>query len=313
MKLHRTALLVTLVSSAATATNPFNNGNGNKKFKTDVSLIISASQTQYDANEPVMLDVTLSSNEKNKPVKLIDWVNPCSAQAKADDVSITTPTEMSFFNIKSTGDDSLAKYLGAVFKRPTPKEEDYTTLNPGETITCSIPVDTYYEFKGKGPDNDTYEITYATSSMQLSTPGQGNAFGQQVETLESNTLSIKVERRKPPPTPSITRHRKKNLRRELQSGSTSFSGGCTSNEQSLLIEARQLALSVSNEVVGHITGVGQAQSSSSCPRYEEWFNAYDPVRHAELQEGYVNIRNQLEVENIVFDCSCNDGSIFAYV
>ena len=82
------------MTSAATAKNPFND---KKKSKTDVSLTISASKTHFVANEPVMLDVTLSSNEKNKPVKLIDWVNPCSSQAKADDVSITTPTEMSSF------------------------------------------------------------------------------------------------------------------------------------------------------------------------------------------------------------------------
>lgn len=304
--------------------NPFNNNNSSSSSpkkqpkgipKRDVVLTLSTKKTSFAADEPVLIDVTLRNNEAKKPAKILDWVVPCDSVQSDDDL----PTEMSFFDIQTKRTHHVAKYLGAVFKRLEPKDEDYKILQPGEEISCTIDLSEYYKFDAKANDNE-YDIVYEVDSMQLSSPtGNGNAYGRQLETLQSsNTLSVQIDSR--PDKEQLVAPNKRGLRarsngtRGLQTtptGDTTFDR-CDSTEQSLLHTARSHAIDISTEVVNHLFNVGQGKTTNSCPRYEMWFGAYDASRHAELYSGYVNIRDDLDSANIVFDCGCNQ-SYYAYV
>ncbi len=88
----------------------------------------------------------------------------------------------------------MAKYLGAVFKRVKPAEKDYKMLKPGDKVSCTINLGKYYEFASES-DDTSYDIKYSVSSMELSNPST-NATA--LESLESNTLTIKIDARKIP-------------------------------------------------------------------------------------------------------------------
>jgi len=277
----------------------------------------------------VTLTVTLSNPDSNRPAKILDWLNPCAdktdAQAKGD-----VPVEMSFFTVKNTrAEAAAANYLGAIFKRSEPQDKDFLVLRGGQSISCSIPMDAYYEFAGGGGSGnggygyDTYSFQYSTTSSELSSPS-GNASGNSIsssstsklESLESNVLTLKVGARRPirvPTIPSPPRNlQEKKKQRDLQSGVTSFNG-CTAYEQGILITSRQKALEASVEAVESLKTVKIAQDSTSCPRYTTWFGSYSSIRHDELQTGYENIRYRLDDANIKFDCSTCNGNYYAYV
>ena len=88
----------------------------------------------------------------------------------------------------------MAKYLGAVFKRVKPAEKDYKMLKPGDEVSCTIDLGKNYEFASKS-NVTSYDIKYSVSSMELSNPSTN---ATKLESLESNTLTIKIDARKVP-------------------------------------------------------------------------------------------------------------------
>jgi hypothetical protein len=181
-----------------------------------------------------LIKVTLKNNERKK-ARVLDWVVPCEdAQGVS---SPETPTEMSFFTINTAG-GHVAKYLGAVFRRVKPDEKDYKMLNPGDEVSCTIDLEKYYEFASKSDDN-SYNIKYSASSMELSKPKASNSESA-LESLESNTLTIKIDARKVP-TRAL---------RERKLQSLNNFRNCDTNRQSMLAKARSRATSASNDVLG---------------------------------------------------------------
>jgi hypothetical protein len=157
----------------------------------DVEVTLSASKTLFSTDEPVLIEVTLKNNEGKNQAHVLDWVIPC--EDAQGDSSPETPTEMSLFTIK-TARGHVAKYLGAVFKRVKPAEKDYKMLKPGDEVSCTIDLGKNYEFASKS-NVTSYDIKYSVSSMELSNPST-NATA--LESLESNTLTIKIDARKVP-------------------------------------------------------------------------------------------------------------------
>ena len=232
-----------------------------------------------------MIEVVLKNNESDKPVRVLNWVVPCNAK---DVSSPDTPAEMSFFAVKMAG-GHVAKYLGVVFKRVKPDEKDYKMLKPGDEVRCTIDLGRYYQFDSMG-DDSSYEIKYSVSSMELSNPNASTG-ASALESLESNTLYIKIEARGIP-----TRALRERKLQELNN----FSGNkCDATKRNDLIEARRLATIASSETVSFMEN-----NPPTCPRYQKWFGEYDLSRHTELVNGYNLTRDRFTNALITFDCGC---------
>ncbi len=140
-----------------------------------------------------MDEVTLKNNERKKSARVLDWVVPCK---DTEDVSLPkTPTKMSFFVINTVGGYVLAEYIGAVLKQLKPAEKDCKMLKPGENVSCTIDHGKYCEY-ATGDDN-SHEIKYSVTSMELSNPN-APPDSSTLEGLESNTITIKVDVRNVP-------------------------------------------------------------------------------------------------------------------
>jgi len=174
-----------------------------------------------------LIEVVLKNNESDKPVRVLNWVVPCDAK---DVSSPDTPVEMSFFAVKTAG-GHVAKYLGVVFKRVKPDEIDYKMLKPGDEVRCTIDLGRYYQFDSMGDDN-SYEIKYSVSSMELSNPNASDS-ASALEHLDSNTLKIKIDARNVP-----TRALRN---RQLQVSDNIFRN-CDATRQNYLVEARSKLL-----------------------------------------------------------------------
>jgi peptidyl-Lys metalloendopeptidase len=248
-----------------------------------VTVTLSTIKTDYSADEDVLVNVTLSNIEAQKPVRILDWVNPCDSKDQYSGM----PKDMSFFNI-STGGGSAANYIGALIKRGRPVAKNYMLLLPGEQIICTVNIGEFYQFEAES-DDDTYDIQYLVSGMQLSGPVSD---GISLQSIKSNPLKVKVAAR------HIPRHLEGNLR-GLQSGSNSFRG-CTSSRQNSIRDARSQAVTAAKDATDCIASV----SGSGRTRYEEWFGQFSSSRHNELKSGYNAIYARLKDASITFDCSC---------
>ena len=273
------------------ATDAAGSDNRRVQPKRDVTVSMSTSQTQFAAEESVAIDITLTNNEANKPARILDWINPCSAG------DATLPKDMSFFDVRTVG-GRPALYLGAVIKRKAPTDKDYKTLKAGEKISCTINLDEYFQFDAPSND-DEYEINYAVTSMQISSPTnvQGNTAMESLDTTSS--LIVKVDAREPPPSRAL---HEQHLR-GLQTGITTFNS-CISSRQASIRDARTKALAATTNVVSLLNNVTTWGTSARCSRYTEWFGSYSATRHAELKTGFEAIRSKLNASNIAFDCTC---------
>ena len=275
-------VLLVVSSLAPTAADLFSAG---VQPKRDLTLTISSARTSFAANEQVLIDVTLK-NYDNKPARVLDWLVPCQEDTSLPEI----PKDMSFFTISTAG-GYVAKYVGAVFKRVKPTEKDYKMLKPGDEVSCTIDLGQYYNFASESDDN-TYEIKYLVTSLELSSNATARASA--VESLESNILTVDIDSRNAPA---------RALRERKLQSLNSFRS-CSTTRQSLLLEARSRSISAANDVLSVIAGVGQLASSQSCPRYKDWFGNYDFNRHNELRNGYTISRDRLNSASITFDCSC---------
>jgi len=110
--------VLVLLALPACAANPFaaNNGRSGVQRKRDVTLTISASQSSFAANEPVLIEFTLRNNDPKRSARILDWDIPCD-----DNDGLSSPedsvTEMSFFKIATSSGGQVVKYLGALLKR----------------------------------------------------------------------------------------------------------------------------------------------------------------------------------------------------
>ena len=158
---------------------------------------MSASQAEFAAAEPVAISITVKNNDSATSARILNWINPCNG---AGDTTSSTPVDMSFFDVKTSG-GQRALYLGALIKRKEPTDKDYKTLKAGEQISCTINLDKYFQFTAPSSE-DEYEISYAVTSMQLSDPFkmQGNSA---VESLATDTLNLKINARVNNPSRSL--------------------------------------------------------------------------------------------------------------
>lgn len=291
--------VLVLLALPACAANLFaaNNGRSSVQRKRDVSLTISASQNSFAANEPVVIDFTLRNNDPRRSARILDWDIPCN-----DNDGLSSPedsvTEMSFFKIASSG-GQVAKYLGALLKRSAPVEGNYKRLKPGDEVSCTIDLGQYFEFNSSDGDDDDYNIQYSVTSMELSKPTAIITMNA-LEILESNTLKIKIGNRVNPFQRNLCDER------NLQTSLNTFSS-CTTIQQASIIQARTHAITASNDAIAIIERVGLLQSTSTCPRYKQWFGDYYLSRHTELKTGYVTSRNRLNSTSIAWNCGCTQS------
>lgn len=265
-----------------------------EKLKRDVSVTIFPLKDEFAPDEPVLMNVTLKNDDASKQARILDWINPCSAEVAGS----SSPTDMSFFDIKTLGGQA-AQYMGAAIKRKAPTSKDYMKFKPGEQISCTISLDKYYQFTASSDDDD-YEIKYTVTSMQLSNPSQIQGDIMMIESLETSAFTVKINARTYP-----TRALRDQNIRGLQTGGTTFNK-CSSAQQGLIREARRQALAQATNVVNLLTSVSSWGSTARCYRYAEWFGAYSRTRHTELRTGYEAIRRMLNGTNIKFDCTCTD-------
>src|SRR3954462_974334 len=135
-----------------------------KKSKApEDSLVISLDfdKRNYTAAQKQTLVFSLT-NSSDKAIRVLKWHTPLEGM-KSD-----------MFHVEVSG--NLAVYMGRIYKRPAPTEDDYITIGPGETISENVDFTEFYDIAEAG----IYSVKYRTTLLHVGfgTPKKmANSFG----------------------------------------------------------------------------------------------------------------------------------------
>ncbi|MBH9552801.1 M35 family metallo-endopeptidase [Inhella gelatinilytica] len=238
----------------------------------DVRLSAASPVVRGDSDVTVNVAVT---NTCRHPVQVLNW------QLPSDDI------EESLFRIEVNGTRPL--YLGAHYKRVMPRAVDHRKLAAGESLNFSVELTGLYDMS----QNGLYTIRY---------DAHGHS-GSSAEALHSQPIYLKLEERtaqlsatKAPSDPAPS------------AASTSFTGRCSSTQQSQLGSARTAATNYAVQSTSYLSTL-----SSGTPRYVTWFGTYSSAGRATALDHFTKTRDAFQNAAITFDCSCKKSGTYAYV
>ena len=244
---------------------------------SDAVVTISADQAAFSAAQDVVVHVTIS-NPTGHTIRVLKWYTP------AEDV------EEPLFVV--TRDGVAASYVGAIYKRPEPKNDDYVMLKAGESLARDVNLGAYYDLSATG----NYAVRYEVAAANLYSEKAADQ-AKAVDSLKSNELNLWIEGRQVAAPAAITP--------EAVTGSTSFSK-CTTSQQSTLGSARNQASLYSADALSYLNANKQGA------RYTTWFGVYNSSRYNTATNHFSKISNAMDTAAVTFDCGCKK-KYYAYV
>ncbi len=178
--------------------------------------------------------------------------------------------EEPLFQVKR-GEEEAA-FIGPHYKRPAAQEKDFVVLKAGESLTRTVSLSDLYDFSKSGD----YSLRYG----------------------DSNELKLSIEGRaaKLPESPV-----------ESLTGAISFSGRCSSTQQSTLMQAMSAASAMADDSAAYLNG-----TPSGTPRYTTWFGAFSSTGWNTAKTHFASIKDAFDTKPVTLDCSCKK-SYYAYV
>lgn len=243
----------------------------------EIQVSLSVAKGTLSAREDVAVQVTLT-NVSAQPVQLLKWYVPGEGLKEG------------LFSV--TRDGEAVEYIGPHFKRVAPRAEDFIVLAPGESVSGSAPVSGLYDLSKSG----NYTISYAAHGL-----AQHGMVLTKAAQLDSNHVNLFIEGR-------ASGQPELQAQGVVTGQSLSYSGACTSTEQSAISTAVSSAKTYANNTSTYLNGI-----SSGTTRYTTWFGSYTSTRLSTARSHFTNIKNAFANAAIVVDCSCNDSGTYAYV
>jgi peptidyl-Lys metalloendopeptidase len=245
---------------------------------SEALVILSTDQRTFDTLEDVILHVAIT-NPNLEAIRLLKWLTPIDGMDEP------------LFVV--TRDGEPVPYLGAIYKRLAPIEEDYLALQPGETLSGDINLSAYYDLSVSG----NYAVTYDIASLDLYAVREKD-LSKMSGRLTSNEVKLFIEGHTMPELKDFTP--------QVVTSSTGFTS-CSGSQQSLLLDARANASIYSADSLGYLN------AGNPGARYITWFGVYNSSRYNSVKSHFTNIINAMDTAAVNFNCSCQDAGVYAYV
>jgi peptidyl-Lys metalloendopeptidase len=216
--------------------------------------------------------------------------------------------EGNLFDVRRNGQS--VEYTGRLYKRATPRAEDYIRIPAGGSLSADVELSSVYDLSRSGE----YSIRYRVSVQDaLRADGLAKIAGVSgLRDLESNVLFIGVERNERAIDAIETLVQIDEAARAIQTKAlTPGFVSCSSSRQSSLITALSNAQAISLKARDYLNNLPTASRSTDVP-YKTWFGTYTSSRYAGVQSDYVNIYSAFSTKTFTFYCDCTDSS-YAYV
>ncbi len=244
--------------------------------KDGPSVEVSVGQSEFGANEDVLVNVTFS-NASGHSVRILKWFTPVDG--------LEEPV------LKVMRNGEALKFNGPHFKRPAATGNDYISLKSGESLSYTVDLGAYYDLSETGE----YDVSYSASSFSLFNE-KGNALKYR-DVLTSSSVSFKADGRaaKPGGTPAPT----------PPPGGNGFKA-CTIDQQTLIASARNTAKVYASNAENYLLAGTQGL------RYTTWFGVFNTTRYNTVKTNFTAISNAWDNAGVNFDCGCKQN-YYAYV
>lgn len=243
-----------------------------------VTATVSAEKSSLGKNDNVTVRLTIT-NTSAQPQMVLKWHTAFAE------------IEESLFEV--TRDGAKVPYLGAHYKRGTPKASDYYLLKPGASHTVRVELSDMYDMSITGQ----YTVAYKAASMNL--------FGTNEKTvgeIKSPPASVWIDGAQPRGTESVAGKAPAAPVNTL--AGLSFNK-CTTAQQADITQAVSVASGYANNANTYMGGTLGA-------RYTKWFGASDAGRIAHVKANYTAIKGAFDSKPITVDCGCKK-TYYAYV
>jgi peptidyl-Lys metalloendopeptidase len=241
----------------------------------DVAVTVSVGKSALRASEDVLVTVTLT-NVSGHPVSVLKWHAPEDGTLKEALFSVTR-------------DGEPVAYIGRHYKRGASQPGDFLTLAPGESVSRTANLAHAYDLSASG----LYSLRY---ELDGSHGGEGP-----ISALRSSDVSVYLEGR-PSGDPEL------HAQGTVSAMGLSYSGACTSTEQSSISSAFSSAKTYSTNSLSYLTNTTPGNTA----RYKTWFGSYTSTNWNTAKTHYSKIKSAFDTASVIVDCSCND-SAYAYV
>lgn len=258
---------------------------------------ISVNQQQFKSDQDlIQLTVTMINNTDGD-IFILKWNTPFDStfgQLNGD-----------LFEVRRGGEK--IPYIGPIFKRSPPTQEDYIKLTPGEAKRATVDLEDGYAIVSSGP----YTVVYRSNIVSTQRGDSG------VNAIQRLTVEDKVAV-SPSNTINFVLLEGRALRRSEQ---LSFDvqlkarfEKCTTSQKSQL----QTALSKSQEIAREALDALRSTSESrrpDAPRYKEWFGSYRLTRYQTVKSNFEKIETGLRRPDVAINCQGDrcENSVYAYV
>ncbi len=268
--------------------------------KVNLKAVISTLSNTFSETDPVIMTFSIA-NVGETQAKILKWFIP-SSSIDADVL------QGNFFSVNyavqsgsqtdENGSVASGTYIGALIKRATPTYKDFLVLNPGQTYTANFDLAEYYAFSKGGVYTVVYDVNEARLLYETGSNGG-------VTRINSNTLQLNIAGRF---KPSYSANWVVNA---AAGAATNSFNGCSSTQQSLIIAARQDALTCSNYL--NDVYMNTFDPANTNARYTEWFGPDTLSLNVGTVKSHVtSIKSVFLSADMAFDCTCTD-SAYAYV
>ncbi|KAF8905692.1 peptidyl-Lys metalloendopeptidase [Mucidula mucida] len=166
-------------------------------------------------------------------------------------------------------------------------DSSFTVLAPGASVTIDHNLGDAYNFSRSG------ESAYTISPNALFTVvDESGALSTIKATTSTHTAKISGQ---------LSVARRSNLKKRIDYN------GCSSDEQSTLVEAAAAAQTYAEESSSYLNS-----NTASTDRYVTWFGEFTDSRHSTVTEHYSNMLDH-PYADYTYDCTCTDSDVYAYV
>jgi peptidyl-Lys metalloendopeptidase len=242
-----------------------------------LSLSAKSDAALVSESEDVIVRFGLKNNGK-APVHVLKWAIPL------------TGLEGKLFNV--TLDGEPVAYLGRIYKRPSPTDNDFFKMGASESLMKDVNLTSLYDFSRSG----LYSITYRVAHPFKNDNGRKVAKG-----LVSETLKVWIDGR---PTAKV--EKAGSTEQQAVAAVTSYVS-CSKTQQKKIDSALSAAQGMASESLAYLAGM-----STSSVRYDTWFGTYSSRLWGGVYDNFAAISDALDNKPMTFDCSCTQN-YFAYV
>jgi peptidyl-Lys metalloendopeptidase len=226
-----------------------------------LAVQLDAASVSFAADETPWIDVTYI-NTGSAPLRLLAWTLP-SEQLWEDLFTVSV-------------DGAPVAYIGRVYHRPEPREQDYVVLAPGESRSGRVDLSRLYDFSRTGE----YEIAVkgvgarAVAANRLSVHADGRARPLREDQLEPYYYGISYAQ-------------------------------CSSGQKRALRDGMDWADAAAADAVDYMNG-------SNRTRFRKWFGSYTSSRWNRVKTVFETLKSRLDSKKLRFHCDCDDY-YYAYV